>query len=993
AVASAGGFIDTELVGGKIINNRDAYEVAVTTTQEISTSNTSDFVGPDADVLVGIGASTQYGIVQSVQYDENTCSLDKVDDLSISLNEIKTDWFYTVGQIKQLINERFSQIESVRDGTLNIQVGGVELDTAQAIGRLLTEADNWQAVLNYWSRESVPYYMLCAEQYDADQLWIEALETNKFFEYLPQVGVFADDTEVNSNNALGQDVVDFFLDLGPTDGFRTRIQDAKEARNEFCTDSRVGYYNAQDSFILNQPLQEIIFTTDLAQKYERSARSVDFYLDSLYLTISEVEDKIGDFTALTGISSDVENSTFSAGVDITKGATITRTTSSTYENKSWIDFSLAGGIVFEWESTAGFGFEVENADVKFKGGAQLQLGWEWGEEYYEEAAIESTISYTLSDDDPGDQFSVTAIKGRDPGHTPYFQLLGGRSSCPPEDGTILRDNFDISLYDPETEATFDFQELENLDPDEPATFYVQLTNLSPFGEQRDFFVYHEGESNENGAAIKLNGAPLGGGNETGQTLTFINPNQPVILPLTVTRSVNNYQFDSIYIVLRPSCTDGDLFLLGTRDTVTISANFDYPCSDISIASPGDDWLIARRNPFLETSRENLVVEIRDYEATNPSLEEMYLEYRRIGDGSGWERIPTSQLDPNYIVNSDSLEAYNNANFGPGQIPKFFFVWDITELYDDYPDGIYEIRAISFCGTSGEVQSNIIRGQIRRQTGDVFALTQPADGIWQAGDEISIQINKELDCAQLGNFTFEVTERSSGSMVPGDVSCFANDNKLIFQPDDVTLLTYDGQILDAIVYDLEDEVGNRYLDTFRWEFRVVARDIFVQDTLLETTIYQDSQGELNTVIFYNDDIGFINYVTDGNADYPWLTVDPTSGTVPAATGRAVTFTIDGSQLPVGDTTAVIRFVSTSGLMNQGVDSVRIKVNVLAKPPYWVVDPSQYSTSTPVITNFEFTNAPGVTSRDTMDIISAWIGNEIRGVARISSTQAGQYASFM
>lgn len=993
AVASVGGFIDTELIGGKIINNKDAYQVKVETKQEIQTSSTSDFVGPDADVMVGIGASTQYGIVQSVQYDETTCQISKVDDLSISLNEIKTDWYYTVGQIKQLVNERYSQIDAVRGGTLNIQVGGVELDTSQAIGRLLTEANNWESVLNYWSRESVPYYMLCAEEYNAEQLWREALETNKFFEYLPQVGVFADDEEVNNSTALTQNQIDFFLNTGPTADFSTRIQRAEEVRNEFCTDNRVGYYNAQDSFILNQPLQEIIFTTDLAQKYERSARSVDYFLDSLYLSISEVEEKLGDFSTLSGISSDVENSTFSAGVDVVKSTAITRTTSSTYENRSWIDFSLAGGIVFEWESTAGFGFEVENSDVKFKGGVQLQLGWEWGKEYFEESEVESTISYTLSDDDPGDQFSVTAIKGRDPGHTPYFQLLGGRSSCPPETGTILRDVFDISLYDPATQSTFDFQELNNLDPDQPATFYVQLTNLNPFGEQRDFFVYHEGESNENGAALRLNGAPLGGGNQTGQTLTFINPNQPVILPLTVTRSLNDYQFDSIYVVLRPSCTDGDLFLLGERDTVTISANFDYPCSDISIASPGNDWLISRRNPFQETSRENLIIEIRDYEANNPTLEEIYLEYRRIGDGSGWERIPTSQLDPNYIVNSDSLVAYNEEEFGPGQIPKFFFIWDITELYSAYPDGIYEVRAISFCGTSGEVQSNIIRGQIRRQTGDVFALTEPADGIWQAGDKISIQVNKELDCSQLGNFTFEVTARETGNTVPGDVFCFANENKLVFEPDDATLLTYDGQILDAIVYDLEDEVGNIYLDTFRWDFRVVARDIFVQDTSLEITIYQDTEGELNTVIFYNDDIGFINFITDGNANYPWLTVDPSTGSVPAATGRAINFTIDGTQLPVGDTTAVIRFLSTSGLANQGEDVVTIKVNVLAKPPYWVVDPTQYTTSVPVITNFEFSNAPGVTSRDSMDIISAWIGNEIRGVARISSTQVGQYASFM
>jgi hypothetical protein len=981
AVGTVGLFLEIDALAGGSTADEDTYELSVTTTQEISTSNTSDFVGPDADVLVGIGASTQYGLIEEVRYLEQTCEFVKVQTIDITLNEIKTDWFYTVGQIKQLRNEKLDQVDQVRDGTLELQVNGEVLDTAEAIGRLSALANNWQAMLDYHARESVPYYQLCAEQLNADSLWDESIEFENFQTFVQglDVGVF------------GEEPDDFTPDADPDEDFITRIQNAKDARAGFCAE--IGSYNAQDSFILNQPLDEVIFTTDLAERYEQASRAVDLWVDSLYLSIDDVDERISNITTLEGIFPEVENTTFSAGVDVTKTRTVNRTTSSKWSTRGFVDFSLILGGYLKAKASGGFGLITEIAVAENKLGGQLELNFEWGKDRYNSKEVESTISYTLSDDDPGDQFSVTAIKGRDPGHTPYFQLLGGRSSCPPEEGTILRDIFDISLYDPETESTFDSQELFNLDPDEPAEFFVQLTNLNPFGEQRDLFVYHEGESNENGATLRLNGGLLGGGNQSGQTLTFINPNQPIILPLTLTRSINNYLFDSIYVVLRPSCTDGDLFLLGQRDTVTISAFFDYPCSDISIASPGNDWLIARRNPFLEDNTESISIEIRDYEAGNPALEEIYLEYRRIGDGSGWERIPTSQLDPDYVVKRDSLVTYNEENFGPGQIPKFFFVWDITELYEEYPDGIYEVRAISFCGTSGEIQSNIIRGQIRRQTGDVFALTEPADGIWQAGDEISIKVNKELDCAQLGNFTFEVTERSSGNTVPGDVFCFANDNKLIFQPDEVTLLSYDGQILDAIVYDLEDEVGNRYLDTFRWEFRVVARDIFVQDTLLETTIYQDSQGELNTVIFYNDDIGFINFETDGTANYPWLTVDPSTGSVPAATGRAINFAIDGTQLPVGDTTAVIRFVSTSGLANQGVDSVRIKVNVLAKPPYWVVDPSQYSTSTPVITNFEFTNAPGVTSRDTMDIISAWIGNEIRGVARISSTQAGQYAAFM
>ncbi|MDV7400355.1 hypothetical protein RZS08_53565, partial [Arthrospira platensis SPKY1] len=102
--------------------------------------------------------------------------------------------------------------------------------------------------------------------------------------------------------------------------------------------------------------------------------------------------------------------------------------------------------------------------------------------------------------------------------------------------------------------------------------------------------------------------------------------------------------------------------------------------------------------------------------------------------------------------------YNAENFGPGQIPRLFITWDITELYNEYRDGIYEIRAIAFCGPDGVVQSNIIRGQIRRQTGDLFALTRPANGVWLVGDEISIRINKDLDCSRVGEMKFELANK-------------------------------------------------------------------------------------------------------------------------------------------------------------------------------------------------------------------------------------------
>ncbi|MCB0570280.1 MAG: hypothetical protein KDC66_10970, partial [Phaeodactylibacter sp.] len=362
-------------------------------------------------------------------------------------------------------------------------------------------------------------------------------------------------------------------------------------------------------------------------------------------------------------------------------------------------------------------------------------------------------------------------------------------------------------------------------------------------------------------------------------------------------------------------------------------------------------------------------------------------------GSGWTRIPTNELDPNYVVTIDSLASYDAANFGPGQIPKLFFVWDITERYTQYPDGIYEVRAIAFCGASGEVQSNIIRGQIRRQTGDIFALTEPADGVWQVGDQISIRINKELDCNKVGQMAFFVVSETNGDTIPGQIACFYADNQLIFLPTDQALLNYDRHRLTATAYDFYDEAGNIYIDTFRWSFQVVSRDIYVDNNLLKTTMYQGTETTLSTTAFRNS-AAPIPFFIDNLAPYPWITADPAGPAfVTSPLGTRLNFTIDATDLPIGDTTAVLVVRSTSGMINQGTDTVRIQVKVLAKPPYWVVDPGQFSQNMTVSANFEFTDDPGNVSRDTMDIISAWVGQEIRGVARISSSSVGLYAAYM
>ena len=959
-----GYYVKGQIVGGFSRTDRNSFDIISTTSQTISTSNAPNFVGPDADVLVGVGVAFRYGIGETLQYDSTTCSMVSIREFTFGPDSIKTDWFYTVGILKQFVKELKAQKVGVQNGTVKISVGGRQLSQSEANERLQVQIENWEAVLNYHAVTSLPHVMFCSETPKIDF-------TSDLRQFLNQNGLAVITADIDNTKS-------------------SRESNAKTARNAFC--NQIGTY-AGDVFKLND---NVLFGETLKNSYQEAVTKASYWVDSLTYIYSILKNKVSNLSTSESFFPEIENTTFSAGTTITKSTTSTTNSLDVIEQRGFFSVDQAFGFALGIKSGVVIGFgaavSMEFADIKNKVGIVIKAGYEGGTNEENATSNSSIYTYTLNDNDPGDQFSVTAIKGQQKGYSPYFQLFGGRSSCPPEPGTIQRDLVDLALIDLPTQATFDEQTLNDVSPSGPAKFNVQITNRSPFGEARDIFIYHDGTTNEEGAIVSLGGQRLGGSNESGQTLNFLNPNQPYILPLTIERAPGKYQFDNIKVIARPGCADGnalrDSLGRASRDTVIVSAFFQHPCSPITIASPGDNWVIRRRNPFVQDSRENLIIEIRDYQAKNPVLEEMYIEVRRLGNGAGWERIPTRELDPPYVVLNDSLIAFNDANFAPGDIPKYFFVWDITELYDKYRDGDYEIRAVSFCGASGVLFSNVIKGKINRASNSIFAITQPSDGIYQTGDEISIRVTKELDCnLPQDSIKFIVVDVLTGIPVPGVVACFADNNTLIFQPTNIS--AYDDRTLRATVYDLTDESGNVYPDTFVWEFKVITRDIYVGDDTLSTRLYRGSTGTLSTKVFANQLMGSINFVVEES--YPWLIVTPSNSDADDI-GREIIFTIDTDNLPLGDTSAVVVVRSTE--VGGGTDTIRVFVEVVPTPPDWVVDPTKFSDLLPmtVITNWKYNNVPGL-SRDTLDLISAWIGNEIRGVTPIVDAGGGFFVAYL
>jgi len=367
----------------------------------------------------------------------------------------------------------------------------------------------------------------------------------------------------------------------------------------------------------------------------------------------------------------------------------------------------------------------------------------------------------------------------------------------------------------------------------------------------------------------------------------------------------------------------------------------------------------------------LPIRLMDYDPSNENLLDVHLEYRRKGNGLTWHQIPSSELSPALLGD------WNDQNFLASQVPYYIYSWDITGDYQTYPDGEYEVRAVADCGLGGRVYSNIIRGAIERKT-NLYGLPQPSDKVWTVGDEISVAFNLDIDCASVADSNFVVQKYGDPTTVlPGTVGC-AN-NKLLFSPDLSLMQYFDGDTLEMIVGGVRTFNGN-ILDTVRWQFVVISRDLYVTNDSLSVELTQGQTADLGTTLVNNIRTGeTLSYHIQNLASATsWLSCSDSTGTVAFNSPKNISFRINSKEMPVGTTTLNLDIFANGRLYE---NAIKVRVKVLPKGPDWVFDPSQYSQDMTLVANYNFNNT-GVKSTDTTDLISVWIDNQLRGVANIN-----------
>ncbi len=596
------------------------------------------------------------------------------------------------------------------------------------------------------------------------------------------------------------------------------------------------------------------------------------------------------------------NISFSAGA--------TREYSSTQREDSTLHIDYTTFIDSEVKVGVGIG-DGDFSDVEIGVAAKFR----WSKTVIEEETFGSstTVGYVLSDNDEGDFFSVD-VKEDKVYKTPVFDLVSGRSSCPWEPGSQPRDGVQLQISS---------NEVNDVPPEERAAFTLFLGNTSQSDETRTYNLSVIQSSNLDGAIISVGGVVIE------DALSYTIPaGEQINATLAIERGPLAYDYENLQVRLYAPCDPS------IADTVTFSVRYTSPCSNVNIFRPENGWLVNADD------NDTLQVILNDYDASDPNLENISLQYRRKGDS--WKTaflIAKSNLPQEYITR----------------------YWDVSAL----PNGEYELRGVAKCGDVGISYSEISAGTIDRSGLVVFGKPQPADGILNLGEDISVSFTEDLDCDALEENMARIRD-ADGNVLAIETAC--SEKTLILSPLD-DLSAFEGQTLSATVSNVKDVNGNVLTKAVNWSFTINQNPLYWSVANSALTIYEGEQTSLNgTLVNAGGQSESFTIVSMP----PWVSTSTISGSVPPSGEQNIEFIVDGN---LSRDTYVDSVIAQTA---NGDEIFLMEINVLARPPQWNVNPAQFAYSMNITAQL---NIDGQASDDPFDVVSAFSGNEVRGKANV------------
>ncbi|OAV45701.1 LamG-like jellyroll fold domain-containing protein [Lewinella sp. 4G2] len=614
------------------------------------------------------------------------------------------------------------------------------------------------------------------------------------------------------------------------------------------------------------------------------------------------------------------------------------------------------------------GIEINDAGTKIGLETNIGGGFNFGGGNSTDST--STISFVLADDDPNDNFTVDILEGGTY-PAPIFKLRSGESMCPWEPGTRNREEVGFNV---------DRNTALNVPETQPAVFKLQLTNEGQTGA--DQLVYSVGVvdgSNPFGATIRLDGTTL----NTRPRDFQIGPDETIELTLTIDRGPEEYNYDSIGIFMASSCMFDHSEALGydlsnvadpaiyadhpNRDIpregpyartdlnkfykeYRLNVQFLEPCTPIDINFPRQDWVVTPD----DNARQAITVV--DYDYDDPDLDTVRIQYRITGGDGNWINI--AELPADTFLNN----------------PVFYTqIWDMEELRD----GPYEIRATATCKDLNLTPgiSSVIQGRKETQAPRPLGTPEPADGVLNPGDEISISWTKRINCglifpadgigADISINNLALIDKTTGELIDATISC--REDKIIIVPN-VPRRFIENHTLGVVANDFQDLYGNES-DSIHWEFFVNQSNLYWDGGRIDETVLEG-----NKLVVTRQIRNQSGEVTDYQIpDVPaWMQVFPRTGSLGPGDRQSVTFEFPADLLAdaYSDTLNMVTV--------DGEEPLIVDLRVTCEGPDWKINPNDFSFSHSLTVELDI---EGVLSDDRVDLVGAFVNGELRGVANI------------
>ena len=622
-----------------------------------------------------------------------------------------------------------------------------------------------------------------------------------------------------------------------------------------------------------------------------------------------------------------------------------------YENSSTVTATHTTESSTDWSAFTEIGLNIGGF------GQNLETSFDWNESSTNSTGSEETLSRTvgfvLDDESPGDGF-LFQVQADTALGMPVFTVLGGQSSCPHEDGTLERQDTDLIIDPP---LTID------VPPDEAAVITLIATNTSQTGEGWDYLLDVMSASNLDGAVIKLAGMPM----VDQIAIESMPANEALEIVITVERGPEAYIYDDLIMRIGPGCAIdiGDLTAIGDyqgTSEVPFSVHFLEPCSESNIANLEDGWLIDGSH-----GSDTLWVAINGYNfPADTFFTDIDLQYRP-ADGGDWfstQSIPTVDLIDDYVLLPFNID------------PEIVI------------DGEYELRTQAQC-TEGKYAgtSEVVTGLIDRSAPQVFGLTEPAGGILASDDFIGASFDEDVQCGEINQGAGDIQLFNTVTGNPLDFTYTCGFNTITIEPAPANSWI-ENQTFRAEIHNLQDMYGNTRTEPVVWEFFVNRNPIEWSGTNIDNIVIwvdeeYSTQRQLVNNGGSNRSYEMINgregAIPSGDAlPLPaWLEVSPLNGTLTPGSAQDVSISlVEGLDFGQYQTT-----LYASGTM--GDEPMNIDIRKLCYEPEWTLNPASYQYTMNITATL---STEGELSEDAYDIVGVFVGDEMRGIARVDYIQA-------